>query len=159
MKILPPTRQWLPALLRSRAGTAVAIGVAVILSGTLALAFLSPATMRDDEGRSAAQAAAATIDLKACSELMLNRGDHRLHAKACANAPLKAGTTIRLGRPLARTDMPPRANRLTAADRAIVVPRTLRNSVWDVGVVPADAGSRPHGPETVVSGRPAPSKR
>jgi hypothetical protein len=137
MKILPPMRQWLPALIRSRVGGSLVAAFSLLVIGITALALIRPidSPPRGDDGNEAATAA-YTADTQGCTELVLDRADHLLVAGNCVAQPLNAGPTIRGDRALPRTDMPPRSNRLNEADRAIAAPEKLRTSVWDVGVTP-----------------------
>ncbi len=151
MKILPPLRYWLPALLKSRkvqglAATLLLItGLAVLLPRTDPPA--PPATGTAQTDMTATYEPAATT----CSGLVLDRSHHAVVKETCPSAAIRAGDSITASRPLARTAMPPRANELTAADRAISVPESLRTSVWDVGIAPNRAGAGAP-PPTVISG-------
>jgi hypothetical protein len=137
MKILPPVRQWLPALIRTRAGGSVIAASALIAIGVFAFTLIRPVdTSHHGDGGKPGSTDKITVDSQACTELVLDRAGHQLSAGTCATGSLNAGPTIRDDRPLQRTDMPPRSNQLTAADRAITAPEKLRTSVWDVGVTP-----------------------
>jgi hypothetical protein len=142
MKILPPMRQWLPALIRSRVGRSLVAAFTLIVIGIAALASIRPVdSPLPGDGGNAGATAAFTADPQACTELVLDRADHQLAAGNCVAQALDAGPTIRGDRALPRTDMPQRSNRLTAADRAITAPEKLRTSVWDVGVTPNEGES------------------
>ena len=142
MKILPPVRQWLPALIRTRAGGGVIAASALLAIGVYAFTLIGPAdTSRPGDGHKPASTHTVTADPQTCIELVLDRAAHQLSAGTCATGSLNAGPTIRDDRPLPRTDMPPRSNQLTAADRAITAPEKLRTSVWDVGVTQNQTGS------------------
>lgn len=147
MKILPPITQWLPALARSRLGGGIlgALAALVVTATTLALVGL-PAQQGGDTSTAAGLAAADvpagtfTPGPQTCSQLVLNRTDHEISATACRLEASRAGASILNARPLARTSMPPRNHELTAADRAISVPQSLRTSVWEVGIARPGAG-------------------
>lgn len=155
MKILPPVRQWLPALIRTRAGGGVIAASALLAIGVYAFTLIGPAdTSRPGDGHKPASTDTVTADPQTCIELVLDRAAHQLSAGTCATGSLNAGPTIRDDRPLQRTDMPPRSNQLTAADRAITAPEKLRTSVWDVGVTPNQGEST--SPEATALGVGAP---
>jgi hypothetical protein len=155
MKILPPMKHWLPARMRSRAGLGVG-GALVIVAGT-ALAFAvidAPQTTTSATTEKKPATAVATYQpaAKTCSGLILDRSHHEVVLKECPPAPIRAGDSIVNSRALARKPMPPRGNRLTPADRAISVPKTLRTSVWDVGISQNQPAANPPASAAVSSG-------
>ena len=137
MKILPPLRHWLPALLKSRAGLGLA-GTVVIVTGIAGALMLvgKPDTTSLTSGKAANTSATYEPAATMCSGLVLDRSLHAIVRQPCPPAAIRAGASIIDNQPLARANMPPRNNQLTSADRAIAVPQSLRTSVWDVGIAP-----------------------
>jgi hypothetical protein len=153
MKILPPLRNWLPALLKSRTAQGLAATTLVLAAGLLILLDRTdmPETAAATRGKPADMTATYEPAATTCSGLALDRSHHAVVKETCPSAAIRAGESITANRPLPRKPMPPRANELTPADRAISVPESLRTSVWDVGIAPNKAGAGAP-PPTIISG-------
>jgi hypothetical protein len=155
MKILPPAREWLPALARARSGRrALAAGAAVVGALVLLLVMLPRAGIVGtpvDGVDGQADPAAATGTAAECSTLVLDRTAYRTSVRSCSPASVRDDATRTALRPLERTDPPPNPHGLTAADRAIRAPETLRTSVWDIDVARTPGAASPA--ETALTGR------
>ena len=137
MKIFPPLSEllWPPG--RSAADILwgrryVLLVIASIAAGVIAWPSIRSA--QDLPGHDATRVAAAPIlvDGSACSSLSRESSPAAMRARPCGRSfRMKAGASVAAGRALKRSALPSSSGTLTAADRAIVSPRTLRSTVWD----------------------------
>ena len=88
--------------------------------------------------RAPAKSTVVEINRENCSTLLRKDVGPETVQQACAehSSRLQAGSSIAKDIALARGDQPSSGGPLTAADRAIPAPPSLRSSVWDEGKLP-----------------------
>lgn len=137
MKIFPPLSEMLWPPGRSTADILWGRRYMLLVIASIAAGVIAWPTIRsaqDLPGHDTTRVAAAPIqvDGSSCSTLSQRRSSVATRARPCDQSfRMKAGASVAAGQALKRSALPTSSGTLTAADRAIVSPRTLRSTVWD----------------------------